>query len=57
MFCAVLNVQGCKCVAHFRRGKKTHYTRKQLTKGEMNKIHNGKFIKGLFKDCEPKNSV
>ena len=46
--------KGYKCVAHFRHGKKTHYTRKQLTKTEINMIEKGKFIRGLFKDCDPK---
>jgi len=53
----IMGSKGYKCVTHFRRGKKTHHTRKQLTNGEINKIHKGKFIKGLFKDCEPKRQL
>jgi hypothetical protein len=42
---------GYKCVTHFCRGKKSHHSKKQLTKCEINMIKKGKFIKGLFKDC------
>ena len=47
---------GYKCVTRFRRGKKTHHSRKKLTKYEITMIRNGKFIPGLFKDCNNKNS-
>ena len=43
---------GYKCVTHFCRGKKTHHSKKQLTKCEIDMIKRGKFIKGLFKDCD-----
>ncbi len=49
----IVGSKGYKCVAHFRRGKKTHYTRKQLTKTEINMIQKGQFVKGLFNDCQP----
>jgi len=46
--------KGYKCVTHFNRGKKTHHSRKQLTKYEMGMIKKGKFVKGLFKECDKK---
>ena len=53
----IIGSKGYKCVTHLRSGKKTHHTRKQLTNEEIIRIRKGKFIKGLFKDCQPKRPV
>ena len=47
--------KGYKCVTYYNRGKKIHCSRKQLTKCEIGMIRKGKFIKGLFKDCEKRS--
>ncbi len=43
--------KGYKSVCEYKRGRCTFKNKKALTKEEMNKIHSGKFIPGLFDSC------
>jgi hypothetical protein len=43
--------KGYKSVCEYKRGKCTYKNKHCLSKNEIEKIHNGKFIPGLFEDC------
>jgi hypothetical protein len=44
--------RGHKSVCEYRGKKKIFSAKKPLTLEEMEMIHRGKFIRGLFDDCE-----
>jgi hypothetical protein len=43
--------KGYKSVCHYKKGRCTFKNKKPLSREEMNKIHSGKFVPGLFSDC------
>lgn len=46
--------KGYKSVT-IKGGKRNRTVKRRLNKNEIEKIRNGKFIKGLFKDCKSTN--
>ncbi len=47
---SIKNSKGFKSICTYKRGKKCHNMKKQLTKHEIQMIKMGKFIPGLFSD-------
>lgn len=45
---------GHKTVSHYKKGKKMYTVKKPLTIIEIVTIRQGKFIPGLFSDCQGK---
>lgn len=45
---------GYKSVCQYKRGKCTFRNKKPLSREEMDKIHSGVFIPGLFDSCSKK---
>jgi len=51
---SVKNGKGYKSVTHYHKGKKTKSMKKNIHKNHIMMIHKGKFIPGLFSDCNCK---
>lgn len=49
---AIKNGKGYKSISRFTNGKKSNSTRKKIRDHDIEMIEMGKFIPGLFKDCE-----
>ena len=46
--------KGYKSVTHYTGGKKVRTVKKRITKSHISEIQRGKFIPGLFSDCNCK---
>jgi hypothetical protein len=46
--------KGHKTMTHYKKGKKSYTVKKPLTIIEIVTIQRGKFIPGLFRDCQVK---
>ncbi len=44
--------RGHKSVTKYHKGKKIHHVKKHIHTHHLRMIKNGKFVKGLFKDCK-----
>ena len=53
----IKNAKGYKSVSHFKHGKHNGTVKKQLCADHIKLIKNGKFIPGLFNDCNIKNAT
>ena len=51
---SIKNGKGYKSVTKYRKGKKTKTVKKSIHKDHICLIKNGKFISGLFSDCDCK---
>ena len=51
---SIKNGKGYKSVTKYRKGKKTKTVKKPIHKDHIGLIKNGKFIPGLFSDCNCK---
>lgn len=49
---SIKNGKGYKSVTKYHKGKKTKTVKKLIHKDHIDLIQNGKFIPGLFSDCE-----
>jgi len=48
---SIKNGKGYKSVTKYHKGKKTNTVKKQIHKDHIGLIQTGKFIPGLFSDC------
>jgi hypothetical protein len=46
--------KGHKSVCHYHHGKHKKTYKKRICKEDMEMIKKGKFVSGLFEDCQPK---
>jgi hypothetical protein len=51
---SIKNGKGYKSVTKYRKGRKTKTVKKPIHKDHICLIKNGKFIPGLFSDCDCK---
>ena len=53
----IKNAKGYKSVSHFKHGKHNGTVKKQICSDHIKLIKKGKFIPGLFNDCNIKNAT
>ena len=53
----IKNGKGHKSISHYKHGKHKGTVKKQICLNHIKLIKNGKFIPGLFNDCNIKNAT
>jgi hypothetical protein len=53
---SIKNGKGYKSVAKYRKGKKISSIKKHIHNDHINLIRSGKFIPGLFSDCQSRKT-